>query len=195
MQQYASNLAVYLNKGSRRMLRDGNAGVKVMKSRMKSLTFLIPVFLLAGASIAQESSLSSTEEAELQQTRALLKGAREDILHEEMRFTEEEAAAFWPVYERYQASLQSVRDRFAEVLVRYTRAYRAGTVTEQHANEFVEDYLDIQGEILVIKKDYLDDFRDALAARKAARFYQLDNKIETELEYQLSLIIPLVDPV
>ena len=177
------------------MVRDGNAGVKVMRSRMKSLAFLMPVFLLAGASIAQESSLSSTEEAELQQTRALLKGAREDILNEEMRFTEEEEAAFWPVYERYQASLQPVRDRFAVVLVSYTRAYRAGTVTEQHANEFVDDYLDIQSEVLDIKKNYLDDFRDALSARKAARFYQLDNKIETELEYQLSQIIPLIDPV
>jgi hypothetical protein len=177
------------------MVRDGNAGEKVMKSRMKSLAFLMPVFLLAGASFAQESPLSSSEEAELQQTRALLKGAREDILNEEMRFTEEEEAAFWPVYERYQTSLQSVRDRFAVVLVRYTRAYRAGTVTEQHANEFVEDYLDIQSEVLDIKKDYLDDFRDALSARKAARFYQLDNKIETELEYQLSQVIPLIDPV
>ena len=177
------------------MVRDGNVGVKVMQSRMKSLAFLMPVLLLAGASIAQESSLSSTEEAELQQTRALLKGARIGLLKEEMRFTEEEEAAFWPVYERYQASLQPVWDRFAVVLVRYTRAYRAGTVTEQHANEFVEDYLDIQSEVLDIKKDYLDDFRDALSARKAARFYQLDNKIETELDYQLSLIIPLIDPV
>ena len=166
-----------------------------MKSSTKLLAFLMPVFLLTGASIAQESSLSPTEEAELQQTRAMLKGAREDILNEEMRFTEEEAASFWPVYERYQASLQTVRDRFAVVLVSYTRAYRAGTVTEQHANEFVENYLDIQSEVLIIKKDYLNDFRDALPARKAARFYQLDNKIETELEYQLSLIIPLMDPV
>lgn len=166
-----------------------------MNSIAKPFVFIVPVLLLASASIAQESTLSSADEAELRQTRALLQGAREDILNEEMRFTEEEAAAFWPVYERYQASLQPVRDRFAVVLVSYTKAYRTGTVTEQHANKFVEDYIDIQREVLEIKKDYLDDFRDALAARKAARFYQLDNKIETELEYQLSLIIPLIDPV
>ena len=88
-----------------------------------------------------------------------------------------------------------VRDRFAEVLTSYSEAYRAGTVTEEQANRIVEDYLDIEGDVLRIKKDYLDDFRNVLPARKAARFYQIENKMEIELEYQLSLIVPLVDPV
>jgi hypothetical protein len=48
---------------------------------------------------------------------------------------------------------------------------------------------------LKIKQKYLQDFREALPARKAARFYQLENKMDAELKSQLALIIPLIDPV
>lgn len=151
--------------------------------------------LVSGLALAQGSTAAANNAAEVQNARALLNVAREEIINEEMRFSEDEAAAFWPVYERYRSDLQAVRDRFAEVLTSYSEAYRAGTVTEEQANRIVEDYLDIEGDVLRIKKDYLDDFRNVLPARKAARFYQIENKMEIELEYQLSLIVPLVDPV
>lgn len=151
--------------------------------------------LVGGLALAQGSTAAANASAEMQNARALLNVAREEIINEEMRFSEEEAAVFWPVYERYRSDLQAVRDRFAEVLTSYSDAYRAGTVSEDQANRIVEDYLDMEGDVLRIKKDYLDDFRSVLPARKAARFYQIENKMDIELEYQLSLIVPLVDPV
>ncbi|MGI9220748.1 MAG: hypothetical protein ACR2QS_06905 [Woeseiaceae bacterium] len=166
-----------------------------MKSRMNPLVFLASVAMFAGTSSAQETSPATASDPEVHQARALLQSGREDIVKDEMRFSEEEAADFWPVYERYQVALQSVRDRFADVLVSYTNAYRAGAVTEELAIQYVEEYLDIQKEELEIKLDYLNDFREVLPARKAGRFYQLENKIEVEIEYQLSLIVPLMDPV
>lgn len=164
---------------------------------IKNIQPAIAVFglLISGLAGAQESTTNSTGAAEMQSARAMLSVAREDIIKEEMRFSEEEAAAFWPVYDRYQAELQVVRDRFAEALATYSDAYRAGTVSEDHANRIVENFLEFQSNVLRIKKDYLDEFRSVLPARKAARFYQLENKMEIELEYQLSLIVPLVDPV
>lgn len=166
-----------------------------MNSKIKPLVFLVSVALFAGTSNAQESPPATASDPAVGQARALLKSGREDIIKEEMRFSEEEAAAFWPVYEKYQLALQSMRNRFADVLVSYTNAYRTGAVTEELAIQYVEEYLDIQKEELAIKLDYLDDFREVLPARKAGRFYQLENKIEVEIEYQLSLIVPLMDPV
>jgi hypothetical protein len=88
-----------------------------------------------------------------------------------------------------------VNDRYADLLTNYLDAYRAGTVSEKMANKIVDDYLVIENEILQIKQKYLQDFRKALPARKAARFYQLENKMDAELQSQLALIIPLIDPV
>ena len=53
----------------------------------------------------------------------------------------------------------------------------------------------IENDILKIKQKYLKGFRKALPARKAARFYQLENKMDAELKSQLALIVPLIDPV
>lgn len=131
----------------------------------------------------------------MHQARVLLKFGREDIVKQEMRFSESQSAAFWPVYDRYQADMLPVRDRYADLLTSYLTAYRAGTVSEQMANQITDDYLDIQSDVLKIKRKHLKDFRKALPARKAARFYQLENKMELELESQLAALVPLIDPV
>lgn len=165
----------------------------------RDLIVLFALFLSVlafGVALSQEeSSQVGNDNGALNQARMLLKFGREDIVKEEMRFSEAEAAAFWPVYDRYEADLLVVRDRYAELVTGYTAAYRAGTVSEAQAEQIVEGYLEIQGQLLRIKQQYLDDFRKALPARKAARFYQLENKMAVELEYQLSQVIPLIDPV
>lgn len=166
----------------------------MIMSKIKLVLVLFGL-LAAGLGIAQQTTTMAGDDTDMSRTLEQVRAAREGILREEIRFSNEEAAVFWPVYEQYQAELQVVRDRFAELLSNYAKAYRAGEVSEAHANKLIDDYLGIQSEVIDIKKDYLDDFRRVLPARKAARFYQIENKIEIELEYQLSLVIPLIDPV
>ena len=127
--------------------------------------------------------------------RLLLQAGREEIIRDELRLSDEEAATFWPAYDAYQSDLMVVRNRYADLLGAYLEAYRAGTVTEEFAEQLIDDYLEMQGDILQIKKDHLENFRKALPALKAARFYQLENKMEAELEGQLALVVPLIDPV
>lgn len=158
--------------------------------------FAILLTLFVNAPVfAQAADQPSAAGNAMHQARVLLKFGREDIVKEEMRFSESESEAFWPVYDRYQADMLPVRDRYADLLTSYLTAYRAGTVSKQMANQITDDYLDIQSDVLKIKRKYLKDFRKALPARKAARFYQLENKMELELESQLSALVPLIDPV
>lgn len=161
-----------------------------------SWAVIISLALLISSEVTAQSSASGANNAsEMQQARALLNAGREEIIREEIRLSDDESAAFWPLYERYQADLQVVRDRYAGLLTDYIDAYRAGTVSEEMANQLIDDYLQIQVDLLNIKKEYLADFRKALPARKAARFYQLENKMELGLESELSTIVPLIDPV
>ena len=157
--------------------------------------FLLSAMCVVGTSAAQDTAPASANNAAVSQARTLLQAGRKEILQQEIRFTDDEAAKFWPLYEQYQATLQVVRDRYAEMLVDYINSYRAGTVTEDRATRLVDDYLGIEAEILDIKKSFIGDFREILPARKAARFYQLENKMEVELQHQLSMIVPLIDPV
>ena len=160
----------------------------------RTLTLLIAL-LIGGQIVAQESAPVASASGAMNEARVLLRFGRKDIVREEIRFSEDEAVAFWPLYDSYQAELLVVNDRYADLLTNYLDAYRAGVVSEEMANQIVDDNLEIENEILKIKQKYLQDFRKALPARKAARFYQLENKMDAELKSQLALIVPLIDPV
>lgn len=157
---------------------------------------LIFLALTAGSQVlGQEIQSDAAADAEFDDARALLQSGREKIIKDELRMTEDESAAFWPAYKEYQGDLTVVRDRYAVLLTAYLDAYRAGTVSEEFAEQMIDDYLDMQDDLLKIKRKHLGTFRKALPPRKATRFYQLENKIEAQMEAQLSLTIPLIDPV
>lgn len=46
-----------------------------------------------------------------------------------------------------------------------------------------------------MREKYYENLRKVLSARLAARCYQLDLKIDTELQAELSLYVPLIDPI
>ena len=47
--------------------------------------------------------------------------------------------------------------------------------------------------LLKAEKKYLRRFRKALPASKVTRFYQLDNKLDAEIDVALAALIPLYD--
>ncbi len=166
-----------------------------MNVRQFRFLSLILALMLGTQALGLDTDSGATTEHGLSDARALLQVGRIEIIKDELRFTEDEAAAFWPVYDEYQSDLMEVRNRYADLLTTYSDLYRAGTVSEDFAEKMVDDYLDIEEDLLKIKRKYLDDFRDALPARKVTRFYQLENKIDADLEARLALVVPLIDPV
>ena len=164
---------------------------------VKQLGFLwiILAVMLGTQALGRDTDSGVAAYVGLSDARALLQVGRIEIIKDELRLTEEEAAAFWPVYDEYQSDLMEVRNRYADLLTTYSDLYRAGTVSEAFAEKMVDDYLDIQEDLLKIKRKYLDDFRKALPARKVTRFYQLENKIDADIAARVALVVPLIDPV
>jgi len=56
----------------------------------------------------------------------------------------------------------------------------------------LDEYLAIESERLALRKAYLPKFRQALPDKKVVRFYQLENKIQAAVNYELAANIPLV---
>lgn len=166
----------------------------MLKKLVRIMAFAT-VLLASGITSGQGGDEATAEDPALGEARLLLQAGREDIIRDEIRFTESEALAFWPAYDSYHIEIMAVRDRHSKLVVSYLKAYRAGSVSEEYAEQVVDDYLDIKSELLKIQKKHLKSFRKALPARKAARFYQLENKLDAELEVQLAHFVPLIDPV
>ena len=166
-----------------------------MNVKQFGFMLIILAVMLGTQALGRDTDSHATTAPGLTDARVLLQVGRIEIIKDELRFTEEEADAFWPAYDEYQTDLLDVRNRYADLLTTYSDYYRTGTVSEAFAEKLVDDHLDIQEDLLKIKRKYLDTFRKALPARKVTRFYQLENKIDAELAARIALVVPLIDPV
>ncbi|HSG59492.1 MAG TPA: hypothetical protein VLA06_08170 [Woeseiaceae bacterium] len=144
---------------------------------------------------AQQPDASMLEDQLLADARALLQAGRREIIADELRLTDAEAEDFWPVYDAYHAAVMEVRDRQAEVIGVYLKRYRAGDVSEDYAEDLLEQGLDVKQDLLKVQDRYLKRFKKTLPIRKLVRFYQLENKMDAEIDAQLAILVPLMDPV
>jgi len=107
-----------------------------------------------------------------------------------MLLTESEAKAFWPVYEAYQAELGQIRDREIKLIEEFAANFE--TMSNEVAKSLLDDSLSIDSAHLKLRQSYLAKFRGVLPDTKVVRYYQLENKIDAVLEYELAKRIPLV---
>ena len=107
-----------------------------------------------------------------------------------MQLTESEANAFWPVYEAYQAELGKLRDREIKLIEEFATKYE--TMSDDAAKKLLDDSLSIDSDHQKLRQSYLSKIRGVLPDKKVARYYQLENKIDAVLEYEMAKRIPLV---
>jgi len=112
------------------------------------------------------------------------------LVAENMQLTEAEAKAFWPVYKQYQDELFLLRTRTAKLIKDYADAYE--TMTNTTAKKLLNEYVAIESLGPKLRQAYLPKFRKALPEVKVVRYYQIENKIQAALIYELAAQIPLV---
>jgi hypothetical protein len=112
------------------------------------------------------------------------------FIAENMQLTEVEAKAFWPVYEKYQNELFLLRARTMKLINDYAEAYEK--MTNDSAKNLLDEYMTIETLGLKLRQAYLPKFRSVLSDVKVMRYYQIENKINAALIYELASKIPLI---
>jgi hypothetical protein len=111
------------------------------------------------------------------------------FIAENMGLTEAEAKAFWPVYEQYQDELFLLRARVARLINDFANAYEK--MTNETAKKLLDENMTIERLGLKLRQAYLPKFRKVLPEVKVVRYYQIENKINAVLTYELARNIPL----
>jgi hypothetical protein len=109
---------------------------------------------------------------------------------ENMQMTESEAKAFWPIYDKYQDELFLLRARTAKLIMNYKDNYEK--MTNDTAKKLMDEFLAIESVGLKLRQTYLPKFRKALPEVKVVRYYQIENKIQAVLYFDLARKIPLM---
>jgi len=160
-----------------------------MKSKNRGVFMMV---VLAAVMLWVVPALAQDKPADNMQI--LLEKVRADkklLVSENMQLTEAEAKAFWPVYDQYQDELFLLRTRTVKLIRDYVDAY--GKMTSDTAKKLLDEYMAIEALGPKLRQAYLPKFRQALPEMKVARYYQIENKIQAAVMYELAQKIPLVE--
>ena len=156
---------------------------------MRTILYLVALMVITG--LAAESALAQDNPADnMQVVREKIRADKKLVVAETMGMTESEAKAFWMVYEAYQKDLAKINDRTIKLIDEYAANY--GAMSAQAAKKLMDEFMAIEAEHLRIRQSYLPRFRQVLPEMKVLRYYQLENKIEAVVSYELAANIPLV---
>lgn len=149
---------------------------------MRIKTVLLTLMLLAVPVLAL-----ADEAMELK--KKILFDQKKLVVMENMEFTEAEAKAFWPVYEKHQEELFLINQRGAKLILAYASAFQ--TLTDEQAVKLIDEYYDIQDDRLVAMKKMAVDVGKVLPGKKAFRYLQVEAKLSALARYELAKEIPL----
>lgn len=157
-------------------------------------TIVLMLSVAAGVSAGEDSGKAMSQEAEIEQGRAMVRAGREEVIRSELHLTDDESSRFWPVYLTYRHETDAVQDRYAAMINDYVRRYDDADLSNEYADELIDTYFGIKRELFAVQEKFLPQFRAVLPSLKVARLFQLENKINAEIDAQLAMVIPLVDP-
>jgi hypothetical protein len=121
-----------------------------------------------------------------------LKADKKLIVSKYMELTESEAKKFWPVYEEYQKDVQMVDQRLLSLLQSYAADYRNNSLTDEKAKKLLDDWIAIEQDEAKRRSAFAPKVLQALPAKKAARYLQIENEYRILMRYDLAANVPLV---
>ena len=152
---------------------------------MRKFFSAIAVMSLVGA-----GSLAAQTRSDIEVLRQELRTDRQAVIAKNMKMTEAQATAFWPVYREYQAEMTKLGDKYIKLLEVYGKSYDA--MKDPAAETLIKDFLDLKQSKVKLQQDYVGKFKKVVPASVVARYYQIENKIDAIINLELAAGIPLV---
>jgi Spy/CpxP family protein refolding chaperone len=149
-------------------------------------------FVLATAvAVPMMAQTASTTNMDI--LRQKIKADKKLVVAQNLKLTDAEGANFWPIYDAYQKDLQQINERLAKAILAYADAYDAGPVTNEKAKQLLDQYIAVDDAEAKLRAATTPKVLDALPAVKAARYFQIENKIRAAVRYELAAAIPLIE--
>ena len=130
-------------------------------------------------------------ESDLELLRSDIRTKKMALMKENMDLADTEAEAFWKVYRNYESDMRDLWDKHLALIKDYAMHYEA--VDEKKADQLATDSLKLEEDTVKLRRRYYNQMRKATSAVTAARFLQVDHRINTMVNAQLAQGIPLAE--
>jgi len=115
------------------------------------------------------------------------------VVEANLILSESQAAAFWPIYEEYQAELAAIDAQLVKLVNEYADKYIQGSITDAIARRMIGEATALDEAEVALRKKTLLKLDDVVPAIEAARYLQIENKIRAVVRFDLADAIPLVE--
>jgi hypothetical protein len=105
-----------------------------------------------------------------------------------MQFTPDEAAVFWPIYQRYNAQLTDLENKESSLVKEY--AENSESMTDPKVDELAETLITLVRKRNDLLKDVYEHVKAKLGAKTAARFMQVEQQLLLITSLKLASELP-----
>ncbi len=152
---------------------------------MRKFLLLFSAFVFSVVTYAQ------TANDYLELTREVLKTEKKAAIADIMQLTEAESQPFWNLYNEYQGELYKVNNKLVAIIKDYASNFE--NLSDEKADELWSGTMDYKQELLKLQKIYYAKFKKILPIGKAAKYFQAENKIESLVNVELAIEIPMLE--
>lgn len=135
---------------------------------LKKLLFAI-LFFLSSLSFAQEHK----------PVREKVEAMKVGFLTERLNLTPEEAKVFWPVYNKYQNELETVRKSRRENLINAKMNF--DEMSDKEVEKVIESEISSRQSELDLLKKFHPQFKQVLPIKKVAKLYRAEEDFKRKL--------------
>jgi hypothetical protein len=153
-------------------------------------TLLRPALAIMLGLVAVPAVAQAQQSDTMQVVRDEIRTDKKLLIAKYMHLTEKEAKVFWPIYDGYEKGVSKINDRALKLIRDYASNYQ--TMSDQTAKKLMDEYLAIEAARQKLRQAYVPRLRKVLPEKLVARFFQLENKIQAAVNYDLAAEIPLV---
>jgi len=126
----------------------------------------------------------------IQLLRQDIRSKKKQLVAANLNLTETEATKFWPVYDQYTADFTKISDQRVALIKEYADSW--GKMSDDQALSLTNRALAVEKNTSDLRIRYVPTFKKVIPGTKVATFFQLDRRIQTLIDVQLSSQLPLV---
>jgi hypothetical protein len=167
--------------------KNGVGGAVSKAGLVVSLVLLSSLSVLAQSAQVQSKPLTDED---IKLFRQDVQSSKNEIIKDTMVFTQGEASAFWPVYKEYSQEQSLLADKRLKMITEY--AQKLDKMDDATASSLTQQLFQTEDDTQALRRKYFDRFEKALGAKRAAKFYQVDNRLTMVVNIQLASEIPLI---
>lgn len=160
-----------------------------MKKTLLLLSLSILVVVPGG--LASQNTSTASDQAEdtyIDSLRTDLRADKTTLITEVMQFSEKDAAAFWPVYKKYDAEVVQLNDERVRLIKTYADTWM--TMTDADAKQLAQRSLELEGRRADLRKKYFTEFSKVLPGLTVAKFFQLEHRLDLLVDLKIASDLP-----